>query len=151
MPDEPFVLLHPFSRGQGKSLSPGVLDALCVALAPNRVVLAGGPNPAAPKAPHIINLLGKTNLLELIALTRHAKAMVSVDSGPAHIAAAVGTPLLAIHTWSDPRTVGPFQESAWLWQGGAIRRQNLASPPLPRIEPGIEDARTIAAHVVTMF
>lgn len=150
-PDEPFVLLHPFSRGQGKSLSPEMLTALCEALAPHRVVLAGGPNPAAPNASHITNLLGKTNLLELIALIRHAKAMVSVDSGPAHIAAAVGTPLLAIHTWSDPRTVGPFQESAWLWQGGEIRRQNFVSPPLARQEPGIKDAQAIAAHVLTML
>jgi ADP-heptose:LPS heptosyltransferase len=150
-PAEPFVLLHPFSRGQGKSLSPAMLTALCGALAPHRIVLAGGPNPDAPTAPHVTNLLGQTNLLELIALIRQAGAMVSVDSGPAHIAAAVGTPLLAIHTWSDPRTVGPFQESAWLWQGGEIRRQNLQSPPLPRKEPGIHDAAAIAKHVLTMF
>ncbi len=150
-PHEPYILLHPFSRGQGKSLTPEVLAALCEALSPWRIVLAGGPNPDPPQASHITNLLGKTNLSELTALIRQASFMVSVDSGPAHIAAAVGTPLLAIHTWSDPRKVGPFNESSWLWQGGEIRRQDLNfSAPLPRKEPGIEDARRIAAHVLSV-
>ncbi len=150
-PQEPYLLIHPYARGQGKSLAPEVLAALCEAMAPQRIVLAGGPNPTAPQAPHITNLLGKTSLLELTALIRQATAMISVDSGPAHIAAAVGTPLLAIHTWSDPRSVGPFNESAWLWQGGEIRRQNFeAPPPLPRKEPDVDDARSIAAHVLSI-
>ncbi len=151
VPEEPYLLLHPFSRGQGKSLTPELLAALCDALSPWRIVLAGGPNHDAPQAAHITNLLGKTNLSELTALIRQAAFMVSVDSGPAHIAAAVGTPLLAVHTWSDPRTVGPFHESSWLWQGGEIRRQNLNSfIPLPRKEPDVNDARAIAAHVLSV-
>jgi ADP-heptose:LPS heptosyltransferase len=49
-----------------------------------------------------------------------------------HLAAALGTTLLSIHTWSDPRRVGPFSEKAWIWQGGEIRRQNLTAAPLPQ-------------------
>lgn len=151
VPQEPFLLIHPFARGQGKSLAPDALAALCAALSPSRIVLAGGPNPAAPEAPHITNLLGKTTLSELIALIRHATCLISVDSGPAHIAAAVGTPLLAIHTWSDPTTVGPFCESSWIWQGGEIRKQNLDFfTLLPRQEPGVNDAKAIAAHVLSV-
>jgi ADP-heptose:LPS heptosyltransferase len=79
----------------------------------------------------VVDLLGKTNLLELISLLRGAKFVVSVDSGPMHLAAALEVPLLSIHTWSDPRLVGPYSETAWIWQGGEIRRQNLADAPLP--------------------
>jgi ADP-heptose:LPS heptosyltransferase len=76
-------------------------------------------------------LLGKTSLLELISLLRGASFVVSVDSGPMHLAAALEVPLLSIHTWSDPRLVGPYSENAWIWQGGEIRRQNLDAAPLP--------------------
>jgi ADP-heptose:LPS heptosyltransferase len=79
----------------------------------------------------VVDLLGKTNLLELIGLLRGAKFVVSVDSGPMHLAAALDVPLLSIHTWSDPRLVGPYSEAAWIWQGGGIRRQNLDAPPMP--------------------
>ncbi|MEX1118218.1 MAG: glycosyltransferase family 9 protein [Terrimicrobiaceae bacterium] len=151
VPQEPYLLLHPFARGQGKSLAPEVLNALCDALSPRKIVLAGGPSPAAPQASHITNLLGKTTLPELTALIRQAIFMISVDSGPAHIAAAVGTPLLAIHTWSNPQTVGPFNESSWLWQGGEIRRQKrTGDAPLPRQEPNVDDAKIIAAHVLAV-
>ena len=37
----PFVLLHPFARGQDKSLSNGVIEEFCNALAPTRVVVVG--------------------------------------------------------------------------------------------------------------
>jgi len=124
---EPFILVHPFSRGVGKSLNQGALTRLCRALAPRQVVLVGGasPYPLDENFP-AVNLLGRTSLDELIWLIRRADWMISVDSGPAHIAAAVGTRLVAIHTWSDPRLVGPYSEDAWVWQGGALRRQKLA-------------------------
>jgi len=45
-----------------------------------------------------------------------------VDSGPMHIAAALTDRLLAIHTWSDPRQVGPYQPKAWVWKDGRVGR-----------------------------
>jgi ADP-heptose:LPS heptosyltransferase len=39
-----------------------------------------------------------------------------VDSGPMHIAAALTSRLLAIHTWSDPAKVGPNRPEAWIWK-----------------------------------
>ena len=63
----------------------------------------------------------------MIWLLRAADFVVSVDSGPMHIAAAVGAKMLSIHTWSDPRLVGPFSDDAWIWQGGQIRRQQIGA------------------------
>ncbi len=153
-PPSPYILIHPFARGRGKSLTGEVLAAMCHALAPFPIVLAGSrgtePLPELPAR----NLLGETSLVELIGLIRSAAVMISVDSGPAHIAAAVGTTLVAIHTWSHPGLVGPFSESAWIWRSGSISRQTLAvsSSFLPEgSPPGVSDALRIAEHARTLL
>jgi heptosyltransferase I len=55
-----------------------------------------------------VSLAGKTSLPELIAVMRRAKFVISNDSGPMHIAAALGIPVLAIFGPTDPRRTGPY-------------------------------------------
>jgi len=118
VPDIPqdFILLHPFSRGTGKSLSAHEVENLCHALAPLRILIAGRSSKTLRLPSHATNLLNQTSLPQLIWLLRRAAFVFSVDSGPMHIAAALGTPLLSLHTWSDPRKVGPYNPNAWIWQ-----------------------------------
>ncbi len=144
---ENYVLIHPFARGKGKSLTAPQVAALCRALHPLTVVVAGmGSAPGLPE--NAIDALNRTSIAEMIWLIRRARFVVSVDSGPMHIAAATGSPLLSIHTWSDPRLVGPFNPSAWIWQGGEIRPQDLAAPHLPPGRtPGDADIAGIAEFV----
>lgn len=59
-----------------------------------------------------LNLAGKTSLPQLAALLQHADLLISGDSGPVHIAAAVGTPLIAIHGPTDPAMTGPVSPTA---------------------------------------
>jgi ADP-heptose:LPS heptosyltransferase len=59
-----------------------------------------------------INLAGKTSLPQLVALLQQANLVISGDSGPMHIAAAVGTPLIAIHGPTDPALSGPVSPTA---------------------------------------
>jgi lipopolysaccharide heptosyltransferase II len=59
-----------------------------------------------------INLAGKTSLLQLVALLKQADLLITGDSGPMHIAAAVGTPLIAIHGPTDPELSGPVSPVA---------------------------------------
>jgi ADP-heptose:LPS heptosyltransferase len=117
---EPFVLLHPFSRGEGKSLTAPQVREFCVAMAPMRVVLAGRAAEKIDPVENVTNLLNRTTLAELIWLIRRAAFTVSVDSGPMHIAAGITRSLLSIHTWSDPAKVGPYQPEAWVWKSGAL-------------------------------
>ncbi len=117
-----YLVLHPFSRGAGKSLATAEVVAFCKAHAPTPVVLAGRADVRLPAMPNVINLLNRTTLPELCWLLRHADFVVSVDSGPMHIAAALTERLLAIHTWSDPRRVGPAQPRAWVWKDGRLGR-----------------------------
>jgi lipopolysaccharide heptosyltransferase II len=56
----------------------------------------------------MINLAGQTDLLQLAALLRRSNLLVSNDSGPIHLAAAVGTPVVAIFGPTDPSRIGPY-------------------------------------------
>jgi heptosyltransferase-1 len=56
----------------------------------------------------ITNLAGHTNLSELIALLDRAKLVVSNDTGPGHIAAALGRPMVLIFGRSNPARVAPY-------------------------------------------
>jgi ADP-heptose:LPS heptosyltransferase len=143
----PFVLLHPFSRGAGKSLTPTDVAAFCRALAPVPVVIAGRSDEQVAPLDNITDLLNRTTLPELIWLIRKAAFTVSVDSGPMHIAAALTPRLLSIHTWSDPRKVGPYQPDAWVWKDGALfQMKNLAVAPAHQPAHGIaEVARFVSA------
>jgi heptosyltransferase I len=118
----PFILLHPFARGDGKSLSNKVIDEICRAFAPTRVVVVGQSQRKIHIADNCVELTNQTSLLQLIRLIRAARFIISVDSGPMHIAAAVNDRLLSIHTRTDPRRVGPYNPDAWIWKNGRILR-----------------------------
>ena len=118
----PFILLHPFARGSGKSLSNAVIEEFCRALAPTRVVVVGQSRHKMDPPENCVDLTNQTSLLQLIRLIRVARFVVSVDSGPMHIAAAVNDRLLSIHTWTDPVRVGPYSPDAWIWKNGQLLR-----------------------------
>jgi heptosyltransferase-1 len=129
----PFILLHPFARGKRKSLTNRVIEEICVAFAPTRVVVVGKTNRAIDIAENCIELTNQTSLLQLIRLIRVARFVISVDSGPMHIAAAVNDRLLSIHTWTNPRRVGPYNPDAWIWKDEKILRvRELANTKLKR-------------------
>jgi heptosyltransferase-1 len=116
----PFILLHPFARGQSKSLSTLVIEEICRAFAPTRVVVVGKSTRKIKTPENCVELTNQTSLLQLIRLIRMARFIISVDSGPMHIAAAVTDQLLSIHTWTDPRRVGPYNPDAWIWKNGTL-------------------------------
>lgn len=59
-----------------------------------------------------LNLAGKTSLTQLAALLKQADLLITGDSGPMHMAAAVGTPIIAIHGPTDPALSGPVSHQA---------------------------------------
>ncbi len=118
----PFILLHPFARGGGKSLSRSVIEEICRAFAPTRVVVVGKSQQKLKPLDNCAELTNQTTLLQLIRLIRAARFVISVDSGPMHIAAGVNHNLLSLHTWTDPRRVGPYNPGAWIWKHGQIIR-----------------------------
>ena len=145
---EPFIVLHPFSRGAGKSLTAAAVADFCRTLAPRRIVLAGRTAATLADATNVTNLLNRTTLPELIWLLRRAAFTVSVDSGPMHIAAALSPRLLALHTWSDPRKVGPYAPDAWIWKDRTLcQMRDLARPAAHQPAADLTAvARFIGAH-----
>ncbi|WP_303749099.1 glycosyltransferase family 9 protein [Stenotrophomonas pigmentata] len=84
-----------------------------------RVVLCGGRSElerstsdailAAMKHP-ALDLVGKDTLKQLPALLARASLLVTPDSGPMHIANAVGTKVLGLHAASNPARSGPYSD-----------------------------------------
>jgi heptosyltransferase I len=57
---------------------------------------------------HPTNLIGKTTLKQLAALLRRASVLLCPDSGPAHLATAVGTPVVGLYATSNRHRTGPY-------------------------------------------
>ncbi len=59
------------------------------------------------------NICGKDTLKQLAALMSHADLVVAPDTGPAHIASAVGTDVLGLYAASNPDRSGPYNSLQW--------------------------------------
>ncbi len=82
-----------------------------------KVVLTGGPteleiNLAKNIIQHsqqpILNLVGKTKLKELLCVLKRASLVLAPDTGPAHMAVTVGTPVIGLYAHSNPARTGPY-------------------------------------------
>jgi len=73
-------------------------------------IVAGGPDTVelANSIPIAQNLAGQTNLPQLVALLERASLVIANDSGPMHIAAALGKPLVTIFGPTNPVRTGPY-------------------------------------------
>ena len=81
------------------------------------------------KDARVVNLAGKTSIRELMAYIKLCKVLVTNDSGPMHLAAALGTPPLALFgSTSDVRT-GPYG------LGRVIHKHVDCSPCYKRVCP----------------
>ena len=69
----------------------------------------------------LIDLRGQTSLLELAGACRKAKAVISVDAGPLHIAAAVGTPTYAI-VGNNAEGMGASPVNLWMPRCSNVKR-----------------------------
>ena len=141
--DVPFVVLHPFSRGKDKSLSIADVEEFCRAIAPMRVVLLGRTEEHMPPLENVTDLLNRTTIPELIWVLRRASYVVSVDSGPMHIASALTSRLVAIHTWSDPAKVGPYNPKAWIWKDATRFKMETFDTRMP-----LPDMRRLARLII---
>ncbi|KZN33086.1 glycosyl transferase [Pseudoalteromonas luteoviolacea S2607] len=56
----------------------------------------------------IVDLVGKTQLKELLCVLKQAKLVLAPDTGPAHMAVTVGTPVIGLYAHSNPKRTGPY-------------------------------------------
>ena len=79
------------------------------------IVLTGGPGDrglvevvkAALPAAHVVDIAGHADLLTLAGVLERLDLLITGDTGPMHLAVAVGTPVVAVFGPSDPARYGP--------------------------------------------
>jgi heptosyltransferase I len=92
------------------------------------------------------NLIGRDTLLEFLATLQRATVLVSPDSGPAHMATTVGTPVVGLYAATNPERSGPYYSRRWCvdrYDRAASRFLNRSAEHLPWAEkiemPGVMD------------
>ncbi|WP_432455397.1 glycosyltransferase family 9 protein [Agarivorans sp. QJM3NY_29] len=97
---EGYAAFAQFAQAKGYKVS------LIGSPAPQEMTLAEQVNLASQG--QLNNLCGQTSLLELWALVAEATLLVSPDTGPAHMAVAVNTPVLGLYAHHNPQRTGPY-------------------------------------------
>lgn len=124
-----------------------------------RVILTGGPTEleremGAQIERHVTravhNQIGKDTLPELLATLARATVLLTPDSGPAHMATMVGTPVLGLYAATNPARSGPYLSRQWCvdeYAQAARRLMGREPEQLPwacKIEkPGVMDLITV--------
>lgn len=114
----PYVAVHPGASVPARAWAPErhalLVDALLAA--GWRVAVTGGPaetgltaRVAGPRRPGVVDLGGRTSLAQLAEVLAGADAVVAANTGPAHLAAAVGTPVVSLFA----PTVPPSRWRPW--------------------------------------
>ena len=134
--DRPMVAIHPAAGNVLRQWPPGhfalLIDLICDAYDVN-VVLLGAPGEAAiaqavlaetRATDRVWSLVGRTSLAEVPTLLRAMRLFVGNNSGPHHIAAAMGTPTVGVHSGVvSAREWGPFGPMAV-----AVQREMSCGP-----------------------
>ena len=117
---EPFIAVHPWTSNPLKQWPPARYQALVHAISQRLpVVVIGGPEergrvrdvlPSTP--PRVADLVGRLSMRQLAGLLQQARLLVSNDSGPVHLAAAVNTKTVVLFGTSEP-AAGPRRWGPW--------------------------------------
>ena len=108
---EGLIAVNPSARWETKLWGNDNFAELVRRLPRDRVVLTGSSaerDSVEQIAQGNRNLAGQTDLFQLAELYRRCAVVITNDSGPMHVAAAVGTPVVAIFGPTDPALTGPY-------------------------------------------
>ncbi len=148
LPRRTFVLASPVAGWKSKQWPPQYYAALAALLWRERglpLVIDCAPadriycEQIRSLAPPGAALLHVSSLQGLIAVTRQARAVVGVDSGPLHLAAALGVPGVALFGQTDPARNGPYGKSFEVIRAPGVetsyRRTDEIHPSMAAIRP----------------
>lgn len=159
IPDgQPTLVVSPCSSHQLRNWSPECYAAVADHAATRhgmRVLICGGPSPlemeygtrieSQMRTP-CVNLVGKDTLPQLLATLARATTLLAPDSGPAHMATTVGTPVIGLYAATNPARSGPYYSRPWCvdrYEQAALRFRGRPPQDLPWAtkieEPGVMD------------
>ncbi len=159
-----YVVVGPAGSWRAKCWPPERFGALCRELESRggaRVVVIQGPGEKSvvdevlrEAAPVHVAVVAPT-IEELMGLLAHARFVVAADSGPLHLAAALGTPVVGLYGPTDPARNGPFEPGAAIVHKAlpeeiSYKRRANYSPSMLRISVedvlgAIDSLRQVAA------
>jgi heptosyltransferase I len=97
-----------------------------------------------------LDLVGKDTFKQLLALLARARLVLTPDSGPTHMANAMGTAVLGLHACTDAERSGPYSDRRWTVNRYAEASEQFMGKPASalrwgrRIEfPGVMDLVTV--------
>ena len=123
LPQKPFMVISPCSSMAYRNwITEGYSQVIDYAVEKYHLptVLTGGPSTIEQEYGEKIsrlcqhkpvNLIGKTNLKEVLAILQQAKLLIAPDSGPAHMATAVSTPVIGLYATTNPDRARPYLNS----------------------------------------
>lgn len=95
------------------------------------IVLTGGPTALEQRLTSdimqhidfpVLNLVAKTSLKQLLCVLEQALLVIAPDTGPAHMAVTVGTPVIGLYAHSNPARTGPYLYQDYIVE---VYHQNL--------------------------
>jgi heptosyltransferase-1 len=133
--------------------SPSAPTIVCVGTADERPT---GDRVCEKAACPVVNLMGETDLGALAELLRKSAVLLTNDSGPMHLAAAVGTPVVALFGATDPALTGPYGDCHAVFMGecehAPCMQRKCKMNHSPECHGTINAAKVVEAlkkHVVT--
>ncbi|PML79789.1 glycosyltransferase family 9 protein [Enterovibrio norvegicus] len=104
-----------------------------------------------------VNLVGKSSILQMLALIDHADMVITPDTGPAHMASAMNTPIIGLYAHHNPSRVGPYnylkyavsvyEEAVFAETGKSIEELNWRT----RVKDKTAMSRIQSQDVIEMF
>lgn len=117
-----------------------------------RIVLSGGASPtekaltdavAAQLTVPALNLAGRTSVRTLAALLAGAEGLLAPDTGPVHLAAAVGTPVIGLYAVARSALSGPWPERSYCVDRYAEAARQFLGTAQPAWHLRVHDARAM--------
>jgi lipopolysaccharide heptosyltransferase I len=141
-PREGWMAVNPSARWPTKLWGDDRFAELIRQLPRERVVLTGGASERdriERIAQGCRNKAGTTDLFQLAEFYARCSVVVTNDSGPMHIAAAVGTPVIAIFGPTDPALTGPYGKQHIVLRAGVdcspcLKDRCVHQPPMECME-----------------
>lgn len=117
--NQPIFVISPAASKAERNWLPERYAALATHAAEQgfNVVITGGNTPLeielaqqimAHCSVKVLNLVGKTSLKQLLCVLKAARLVLAPDTGPAHMAVTVGTPVIGLYAHSNPKRTGPY-------------------------------------------
>ena len=157
--EQPTLLISPCSSHALRNWLPGRYAAVAdhAAGRGHRVVLCGGRSEMERQMADTIltamkheavDLTGRDTVQQLPALLERADIVLSPDSGPVHIANAVGTRVIGLYACTDPRRSGPWSDLRWTVDRYAEASELLLDRPASQLRWGTKIEREGAMALI---